>query len=109
MFPLPSMLKVFTVVRCPVESSHATYDFAFALKLQGLLQLIVTVTAVAPTAGVDLAFACVTMPAGYGTVRPKRVLSLYKPSRAKNPVNGATSLPVSNLSGVVPRGLKAPK
>src|SRR5712692_7976314 len=103
-FPLLSKVKVLIVVRCPVASSHATYPFEFALKLHGLLQLAVTVTPVAPTAGVVFPLACVTIPAGYGTVSPKRALSVYMPSRAKKPVNGAFSLEVSNLSGVVPRG-----
>src|SRR4029077_13550906 len=109
MFPLPSIVNVLTVVRCPVESSHATYAFELALKLQGLLQLAFTGTPVAPIDGVDLPLAWVTIPAGYGTVSPKRVLSLYIPSRAKKAVNGAISLEVSNLSGVVPLGEKAPK
>src|SRR5713101_6370194 len=79
MFPLPSIVKVFIVVRCPVGSSQPTYALELALKLQGELQLAVTVTPVAPTDGVVFPLACVTMPAGYGTVSPKSVLSLYIP------------------------------
>src|SRR5712692_8930566 len=109
MFPLPSIVKVFTVVITPFESIHPTNALVFAGKLQGLLQLIVTDTPVAAAMGEDCALDCVTIPAGYGTVSPKRVLSLYIPSSAKKPVKGATSLLVSNLSGVVLSGLKAPK
>src|SRR5438105_713799 len=97
-FPPPLIVKVLIVVRCPVESSHPTYAFELALKLHGLLQLAVTVTPVAPTVGVDLPLACVTTPAGYGTVSPKRVLSSYMPSSAKNAVNGAISFAVSIMS-----------
>ena len=32
MFPLPSIVKVFTVVMWPVESSHPTYAFVFGFE-----------------------------------------------------------------------------